>query len=104
MSKKRLSVMFLISALLGLLFCLFLLIRSTQVYNFRNNVIDICYDYNTSDISDKKIKDAWLVYHSLPSFDDMLWSFKPLKFETYIDKKIVNEINLPYEYNLENLK
>jgi len=91
--------------LLGLFsLCVYSLSRNMQVSSFRNNVIDICYDYNVSDIPDKKINNAYLIYHSLPSYNDMVNSFKPLKLETYLDKDIVDELNRPYKDNLKNLK
>ena len=102
--KQKLAIVFLISALIGLSFCFYSLNRNSKVYDFRDKVMTTCSKYNKSDIPDKKIKDAWLIYNSLPSYHDMLYSFKPLKIETYLDKKIVDELNRPYKENLENLK
>ena len=101
---KKIYYPIMIALLLALSFAFYSLTRNTLVYNFRNSVVDICYDYNTSDISDKKIKDAFLVYHTLPSYNDMVLSFKPLKLETYLSKTIISELNRPYQENLKNLK
>jgi hypothetical protein len=102
--KQKLAISFLISALLGLLFMLYSLNRNSKVFNFRNEVIQICYDYNRSDIPDKKIVNAFLIYHNMPSYTDMIYSFKPLKLETYLDKKVVDELNRPYKENLKDIK
>jgi len=83
---------------------LYSIIRSTKVFDFRNEVIVICYDYNRSDMPDKKIVDAFLIYRKMPSYNDMIYSFKPLKLETYVNKTVVNELNRTYEYNLKDLK
>lgn len=102
--SRQLAIMFLISCFIGLLVCFYSLNRSSRVFDFRVKVSQTCCDYDISDIPNKKIKDASLIYHNLPSYSDMTWSFKPLKLETYVDKKIVDELKRPYEDNLILLK
>ena len=82
----------------------YILNRNNRVHEFRTNFIDMCRDYNNSDIPDKKIKNAYLIWYNIPSYNDMLFSFKTLKIENYVDEKIANELKRPYEDNIKNLK
>lgn len=47
----------------------YMLIRNNKVYKFRIHCID----------------EHWDVYQQLPSYKVMMWDFKPLKIESYMD-------------------
>lgn len=59
---------------------LFILVRNNKVAQFRINIIEEDYDeavrrINTGDFSDPSFRQ----YERLPSYEKMLYSFKPLK-------------------------
>jgi hypothetical protein len=73
---------------LGLFIVIFGLIRNNKVAKFRNDIIDLCQDYNrrhSKEIFSGNAESAydWL-YRKLPSYNEMVMSFKPLTLESYI--------------------
>ena len=75
----------------GLIYSIYMLERNRKVCDFRNKVNNLAYKYNMRHLGENK--DGWdLSYNKLPSYDDMLYSFKSLKLESYFDENTINEL------------
>jgi hypothetical protein len=80
-----------LSVLIIYIIGLFVLFRNQKVSTFRGKLIDMCGDYNMRHIEDWEIGNdvdafVWL-YGTLPTYTEMLYSFKPLKLGSYITKE-----------------
>lgn len=104
MKEKKLFIFIITVVLIFLIYSFYSLNRISRVFDLRIKISGMCYDYNESNIPNKKIKDAYLIYKSLPTYDEMVHSFKPLTLENYIDSTVLDELERPYIDNLENLK
>lgn len=85
--------------LLSLALSFYFLQRNAEVFDLRQRISVMCIEYNNSDIPNKKIKNAMLIYQSLPCYNKMVKSFKPLTIENYIDSTILKELERPYKEN-----
>ena len=54
---------------LSMMYCAFMIFRNNETYNVRNRILNERYE----------------LYKYLPTYDDMLYSFKPMKFEYWIN-------------------
>jgi hypothetical protein len=63
-------------------------IRNNRVFKLRNFVNDKCYEYSI-----RTYEDGYKKFHSkLPSYDEMFFSRKPLKLETYFTEEEIKEL------------
>lgn len=85
--------------LLRIFTSMYFLQRDSIVFDLRYKISTMCIEYNNSDIPNKKIKNAMLIYQSLPSYNKMVHSFEPLIIENYIDSTILKELERPYKEN-----
>ena len=85
--------------LLWLFTSMYFLQRNSKVFDLRYKISTMCIEYNRADIPNKKIKNAMLIYGSLPLYDEMVRSFEPLTIENYIDSTILKELERPYKEN-----
>lgn len=68
--------------------CVFLLIRTTQVCRFGEDIIDKACDFPIDDHYEENMAFAESIIYK-HSYNEMLFSFKPLKLEYWFDE---NEI------------
>ena len=84
--------MFILFTLIGLFFILFYLnqTRNKRVCDFIIYVSNLCYFYDMKNIvylTDGKMKSSYNThFNKLPSYLSMVYSFKPLKLESYFSK------------------
>lgn len=73
---------------------LYLWKRNNEVRDFKMNVSNLCYERAIRIIKQKKWDNLpdWYLYDKLPSYDSMLWSFKPLKLESYYTEEEIKEL------------
>lgn len=70
--------------LVAALLSLFFLIRNRKVGALRGEILNLCAKRNMRDIMSIK-PDAWFKeYETLPSYEKMLYSFKPLRKEKWL--------------------
>lgn len=86
-----LGIIILIIGVIGLIGTSYMMDRNKKVYKLRIRILDLCEDYNKRHIDEifrgeDEGAHNWL-YRKLPSYEDMLISFKPLKLETYITEE-----------------
>lgn len=74
----------------------YLYIRNIQVYNFSQKVNNLCYDWNMDHITEmvegKETSAYEWFYSELPHYNDMVLSFRPLKFKYWFSKDKLNKI------------
>lgn len=75
----------------------FLFKRSHEVLRFRLHVIDLCGAYNKkhnviSSPSNNNFFNAFDLFESLPKHEEMVFSNKPLKLETYLTEEQINKL------------
>lgn len=79
---------FYVSLFIGIIW---LLKRNSDVCDFRNRIIDVCNEYNTRHILEydpgNEKTDALIMYQNLPTYQEMVFSFKPLKIENYLTEE-----------------
>lgn len=90
---------FIIIAILSLLsisglLCLYGIYRCEQVYKFRSRVVELNYDYAIRLIDKGALEhyNSWGFYSKLPSFNDMVFSLKPLKLSSYFTNEELTEL------------
>lgn len=70
---------------------LFIMLRNNAVFRFRSLLINQCTSYNyrlnVSDMTEYEEKNAWNIYYKLPSYHDMVYSFKPLRPKYWLSKE-----------------
>ncbi len=54
---------------LALMYCAFMLVRNNRVYKIRTRILEEKYS----------------LYRFLPTYEDMLYSFRPMKFEYWVN-------------------
>lgn len=84
--------------ILILIYSFYCLHRIYEVYKFRNKIIDLCYEYNRRHI----ISDYFEQFHTGKSAydwflhkyssEDMVFSFKKLKLESWYTEKEINKL------------
>ena len=88
--------LFLIILLVLLLICGFwFLHRNNRTYIFYCYIIDLSYRYNIRRINENNLeyKDAFKWFVDKYTYDNILFSFKPLKLEYWYTKEELEEIN-----------
>lgn len=63
--------------------------RAYDVAEFRNKILEMCFHYDADAIS-WDISSLAAVYDSLPSYNEMLWSFRPLKLSEWLTQEQIN--------------
>lgn len=68
--------------------CSYVMRRVDKVYKFRSFIIDLCYEYalKHNDITSYKR------FHGKYTFDQMTYSFKPLKLEAWFSKEEIDDL------------
>ena len=79
-----------------IVFLLYLLYRNNKVYRFRNDILDHMY---YSDIDWDKWLKARNIYTKY-SYDDMVFSFKPIKLESWFTEEEIKLLG--YERDIPN--
>lgn len=71
--------------LLGVGFCglMYLVIRNNDVLKFRLYILDLVYNYEMTNIEDGIGYGEFKMFHKLPSYVTMVFSFRPLVLEEY---------------------
>lgn len=59
----------------------YLLKRTHDVYTFRNQTLFLCYN-----------KGQLSIYNKLPSYDEMVYSFKPLTLDSYLSDEDITTL------------
>lgn len=88
-----LYIMLLLGTLLFII-CIYLLIRNNKVYEFRNYLIDLACKYNCNEIAKGNLDyiSAYEWFVDKYTYDKMLFSFKPLKLESWYTKEEIEEM------------
>lgn len=78
------------------IYLVYLMYRNGQVCVFRKRVIELCTAWSNSHISEivegnEKSALDWL-YEEMSDYDEMLFSFKPLKFKYWIPKEKLDKV------------
>jgi len=81
---------------LGIFTNLFI-VRTQKVYQFRNYITDLCYSKSIKDLDNLGVNNyesayEWFYHKKVPSYDEMLFSFKPLKLENWFDKEDIERL------------
>lgn len=71
--------------------CLYILIRNHAVYSFQAQLISMAYDYEVRHLCTPH-NDAFNWFSDKHSYCDMLFSFKPLKLESWFTEEELEEI------------
>lgn len=74
---------------------MYFLIRNDRVLSFSRKVIDLCHERNMRMIhqfAPNSLNSFELFYEKLPSYESMLYSFKPLKLESYFTEEEIKEL------------
>lgn len=75
---------------------IYLIIRNKRVFEFYSRNLDIYYDWcmrHTKEIVEGKEDDLLELFTKThPTYEKMLYSFKPLKLENWIDKKTLEKL------------
>ena len=99
----------LITLLVALFICFYLLIRNKRVYTFRTTINDIGYNivqkhtlncpihideesYNAYNEENERLRNMWLSLENI-SYDKMLFSIKPLKPKYWLNKEQIEFLN-----------
>ena len=61
-------------------------IRNSQTHKFRHRVIDIVFE-------GENWEEKRLIYHNGPSYNQMMFSFKPLKLESFYTPEQIEILN-----------
>lgn len=75
--------------------CLFLLFRNLSVYTFRKELLKLTSKYQTRHMMDEKWNKnggAWEWFLGKYTYDDMMFSFKRLRLESWYTKEEIEEI------------
>lgn len=68
--------------------------RNDSVLRFRERIEKLCYNYWIKHRSDDSFENPYsLIYEKMPSYNEMLFSFKPLKEEYWLSKEDINKLN-----------
>lgn len=89
--EYTLLIIFIISFALSIYF----FYRNDETYKFRTYINQMCYDYNIrhlSPLSNLK-EDAYKWFYDKYSYEDMLFSFNPLKLKYWYTKEEIDKIN-----------
>ena len=84
-----------IAAIFAVWLAIYFLTRNDRVFSFRSMVINLCHERNLRRIRqiDSNPTNSWqLFYDKLPSCESMLYSFKPLKLESYSTEEEIKEL------------
>lgn len=87
----------LVIILSGLFIGIYLLFRNNKVYKFRTRIIDLETDKY---LAEKSYEKNPYELHDRYTYDEMLYSFKPLKLEDWFTKEEVESL-LKYETKSE---
>lgn len=85
----------LIACLIGLFGCFYMHRRCDAVADFSHMLTDMAYDYNVRRIVEGELdyRDAFDWFSEKWTFEQMLYSTKPLKLEAWFTEKELKEIN-----------
>ena len=81
-----------IFCLIGLAFNTYFMKRNHKVKDFRLKVIHLNSDLETYQISLGKKYSGHKIYKKLPSYNRMVYSFKKLTLENYLDQKDIDQL------------
>ena len=70
-----------------LAFTIWYSIRNDRVYRFRTKMIDITFHLGVESINNGNYSDYYYLYNKLPSYGYMMWSFKPLKPQYWLNEE-----------------
>ena len=84
-----------IACLFGLLRCFYTYRRCDAVADFSHKLVDMAYDYNGRRIVEGELdyKDAYNWFEEKWTFEQMLYSTKPLKLEAWFTEEEIKEIH-----------
>lgn len=77
-------------AVLLLCLCFYMLYRNHRVYKLRSKLIDLCSDYDkrhSREFTDHRQSSFVWLYNELPTYDEMMYSLKPIRLQTYITEE-----------------
>lgn len=78
----------------GLFYILYKLIRrNNAVKKFCDEMNERCYKYSHRHLADDDYNAYEWCMNKLPSYSSMVWSFKPIKMETWLDQEIIDKLN-----------
>jgi hypothetical protein len=73
--------------------CLIMIWRNQRTADFLHHVNDLCYAYGKRNISSPGFVSAYdWFYDALPHYSKILYSFKPLKLESFATQDQINKL------------
>ena len=73
---------------------LYLLVRNYMVYNFEVMLIDLSHEWNIRHIEEFSVSDnAFRWFSDKYTYNQLLFSFKPLKLEAWFTEEELDKIN-----------
>lgn len=92
----RFEIIFVFIYTLALSFSTILLYRSHLTFKLRNRINQLCYEYSLENIEKIVVKEKtsaydW-IYDGLPTYSQMVWSFKPLRLKYWIPEMDLAEL------------
>ena len=88
---------FVIACLFLTAFMLILNIRDSKVSDFRTRILQAAFGFNWNDVERENLRQAAVRIYDKHSYDNMLYSFRPLTYEAWFDE---DEIRFLTEHKL----
>lgn len=75
--------------------CFYFLIRNNKVLEFSYEIIELCHQYNLRRINEDvfEYESAYRWFLDKYSYDQLLYSFMPLKLENWYTKEEIDKLN-----------
>ncbi len=79
--------------IIGIIIPLYFDHRSDKVFEFLINLADECNEWNQRHAHDKYYMTSFTwAYNTLPSYNKMVFSFKPIKKQSFLSQYIINKL------------
>lgn len=86
-------IMCLTLSIILMVFGLWLMHKANNVFIFRKKINYMCKDWSLLHVSDDDYESAYdWCYSTLPTFNKMVYSFKPLKLKYWLAEDVIKKI------------